>query len=250
MRFSAPAAWDSAGRLSRRRPGRGVTGPCATPDSIAFRGQTAIPEGDLAVGRRDRRRRRRSARGRLEARDQRPLRDEQVRVRHQYDVRDHRRQVASSSSTSASGRVLSDVKVVGPDKVSLELGARSRRSPDRQADRPGAGREGRRAHRLALPERGLLPRQGHGRHGSSAGRTRRRSPSTSTKAAASRSSGVEVVGNKALPTRQIVGAISTKPEGFFWWRNGEFDSDKYAEDLAQEHSRSCTRRTATSTCRS
>src|SRR6185503_14616306 len=32
---------------------------------------------------------------------------------------------------------------------------------------------------------------------------------------------------------QIVGAISTKPEGFFWWRNGEFDQDKYAEDLAK-----------------
>lgn len=46
-------------------------------------------------------------------------------------------------------------------------------------------------------------------------------------------SGVEVLGNKALSAKAIVGAISTKPEGFFWWRNGEFDSDKYAEDLAK-----------------
>jgi outer membrane protein insertion porin family len=46
-------------------------------------------------------------------------------------------------------------------------------------------------------------------------------------------SGIEVVGNKALSAGTIVGAISTKPEGFFWWRNGEFDSDKYAEDLAK-----------------
>ena len=45
--------------------------------------------------------------------------------------------------------------------------------------------------------------------------------------------GVEVEGNKALTDKEIVGAISTKPEGFFWWRNGEFDSDKYAEDLAK-----------------
>jgi len=45
--------------------------------------------------------------------------------------------------------------------------------------------------------------------------------------------GVEVEGNKALSDADIVGAITTKPEGFFWWRNGEFDSDKYAEDLAK-----------------
>src|SRR5262249_12014718 len=36
-----------------------------------------------------------------------------------------------------------------------------------------------------------------------------------------------------LTDKEIVGAISTKPEGFFWWRNGEFDQDKYAEDLAK-----------------
>ncbi len=46
-------------------------------------------------------------------------------------------------------------------------------------------------------------------------------------------SGVEVVGNKALSAKTIVSEISTKPEGFFWWRNGEFDSDKYAEDLGK-----------------
>jgi outer membrane protein insertion porin family len=46
-------------------------------------------------------------------------------------------------------------------------------------------------------------------------------------------SGVEIVGNKALTDKAVVGAIGTKPEGFFWWRNGEFDQDKYAEDLAK-----------------
>ncbi|HEX3866482.1 MAG TPA: POTRA domain-containing protein, partial [Gemmatimonadaceae bacterium] len=39
-------------------------------------------------------------------------------------------------------------------------------------------------------------------------------------------SGITILGNKALTNRQIVAAIGTKPEGFFWWRNGEFDSDK------------------------
>lgn len=46
-------------------------------------------------------------------------------------------------------------------------------------------------------------------------------------------SGVEFVGNKALPAGTIVHAIATKPEGFFWWRAGEFDSDKYNEDLSK-----------------
>ena len=46
-------------------------------------------------------------------------------------------------------------------------------------------------------------------------------------------SGVEIVGNHALSAKTIVKAISTKPEGFFWWRNGEFDQEKYAEDLSK-----------------
>lgn len=46
-------------------------------------------------------------------------------------------------------------------------------------------------------------------------------------------SGVEIVGNKALSDKTIVHAISTKPEGFFWWRNGDFDQDKYTEDISK-----------------
>lgn len=46
-------------------------------------------------------------------------------------------------------------------------------------------------------------------------------------------SGVEVEGNKALSDKAIVKAISTKPEGFFWWRKGEFDQEKYIEDLSK-----------------
>ncbi|HTE45396.1 MAG TPA: outer membrane protein assembly factor BamA, partial [Gemmatimonadaceae bacterium] len=46
-------------------------------------------------------------------------------------------------------------------------------------------------------------------------------------------SGVEVEGNKAITDKAIVSALATKPEGFFWWKNGEFDTDKYAEDLAK-----------------
>ena len=46
-------------------------------------------------------------------------------------------------------------------------------------------------------------------------------------------SGVEIRGNKALSSKEIVGSLATKPEGFFWWKNGEFDQEKYTEDLSR-----------------
>ncbi|HET7450317.1 MAG TPA: outer membrane protein assembly factor BamA [Gaiellaceae bacterium] len=44
-------------------------------------------------------------------------------------------------------------------------------------------------------------------------------------------SGVRVNGNRLVKSSQIVGAMKTKPEGFWWFRRGEFDEDKYAGDL-------------------
>ncbi|MCX5763473.1 MAG: outer membrane protein assembly factor BamA [Gemmatimonadetes bacterium] len=44
-------------------------------------------------------------------------------------------------------------------------------------------------------------------------------------------SGVKVTGNKKVPAAEIVSSLKTKPEGFWWWRGGEFDADKYAQDL-------------------
>jgi outer membrane protein insertion porin family len=46
-------------------------------------------------------------------------------------------------------------------------------------------------------------------------------------------SGLLIEGNKNVSDEAIVKSIETKPEGFFWWRKGEFDDDKYAGDLAQ-----------------
>ena len=46
-------------------------------------------------------------------------------------------------------------------------------------------------------------------------------------------SGVRINGNRVLSDRQIVGAMQTKPEGFLWFRKGEFDEDKYAGDVAE-----------------
>ena len=44
-------------------------------------------------------------------------------------------------------------------------------------------------------------------------------------------SGIGVNGNRAIPSGAIVSAMETKPEGFWFFRNGEFDDAVYAGDL-------------------
>ena len=46
-------------------------------------------------------------------------------------------------------------------------------------------------------------------------------------------SGIQVIGNKSLSANEIVGSLKTRPEGFWWFRKGEFDDDKYAGDLSE-----------------
>jgi outer membrane protein insertion porin family len=46
-------------------------------------------------------------------------------------------------------------------------------------------------------------------------------------------SGVQVDGNVAVADRTIVRGMRTKPEGFLWWRRGEFDDYDYAGDLTE-----------------
>ena len=46
-------------------------------------------------------------------------------------------------------------------------------------------------------------------------------------------SGVKVDGNDKVPDGEIVSSMLTKPEGFWWWRKGEFDDNKYAADLTE-----------------
>ncbi len=47
-------------------------------------------------------------------------------------------------------------------------------------------------------------------------------------------SGVRIEGNKRLGDRAIVSEMQTKPEGFWWWKKGEFDDDKYTSDLTEK----------------
>jgi outer membrane protein insertion porin family len=46
-------------------------------------------------------------------------------------------------------------------------------------------------------------------------------------------SGVKIDGNSKLSDREVVSSMQTKPEGFWWWEKGEFDDDKYAGDLTE-----------------
>ncbi len=46
-------------------------------------------------------------------------------------------------------------------------------------------------------------------------------------------SGLKVNGNKNVSAEDIAGAMESKPEGFYWFRKGEFDDSKYATDLQQ-----------------
>ncbi|PYP36558.1 MAG: outer membrane protein assembly factor BamA [Gemmatimonadetes bacterium] len=44
---------------------------------------------------------------------------------------------------------------------------------------------------------------------------------------------VELAGNTHLPTAELVDQMKTRPEGFWWFRSGEYDDEKVREDLQE-----------------
>lgn len=44
---------------------------------------------------------------------------------------------------------------------------------------------------------------------------------------------VTIEGNERIPTEDIVGAMATRPEGFWWFQGGSFDQDRYEGDLLE-----------------
>lgn len=46
-------------------------------------------------------------------------------------------------------------------------------------------------------------------------------------------SGVRIEGNHQLSDKEIARAMKTQPEGFFWFKRGEFDEDKFVGDLGE-----------------
>ena len=47
-------------------------------------------------------------------------------------------------------------------------------------------------------------------------------------------SGVKIEGNEALRDKTVVKAMATRPEGFMWWKKGELDNDKMAADVSEK----------------
>ena len=45
--------------------------------------------------------------------------------------------------------------------------------------------------------------------------------------------GIDIVGNTFVKEKQVVSSMKTKPEGFWWFRKGEFDEDKFVGDLGE-----------------
>lgn len=46
-------------------------------------------------------------------------------------------------------------------------------------------------------------------------------------------SGIDVLGNQLVKDGVIVSAMKTRPEGFWWFRKGEYNDDKYVGDLGE-----------------
>jgi outer membrane protein insertion porin family len=46
-------------------------------------------------------------------------------------------------------------------------------------------------------------------------------------------SGIDIVGNRRLAEKQVASAMKTRPEGFWFFRKGEYDDDKFVGDLGE-----------------
>ncbi len=224
-----------------------ATGPCATPDSVAFRGLSRIPEGDV-----------RSDIGIT------PKSTISGRI-----VTQALKNLYATNKFEANGTAVCEV-IGGKTRPGLQpdrapdpqrgVGRRRRQGvgvvgegpggpADRQADRPGAGRAGRPAHRLALPERGLLSSRKVAVDTVSDGAaTTLIFPST--RDADSRSRASQVDGNKARHRRKdIVRRDEHEARRVLLVAEGRVRPGQVREGPRRSRSRSCTRRTATSTCR-
>jgi outer membrane protein insertion porin family len=206
-----------------------ATGPCTQPDSVAFRGNDRIKDDEL--------------RSDIGIQPKTPISSRTITdavkklyATNQFDEVNSGIDVIDGKCVlyfqMKERRVLSDVKVVGPDKVSSgSVRDRVDLLIGKPVDPAQVARDIARIDSLYQAEGYYLAKVRVdtalvGDDGASltfhVDEGRRLAIS-----------GVEIVGNKAIPAGDIVHAISTKPEGFFWWRNGEFDSDKYNEDLSK-----------------
>jgi outer membrane protein insertion porin family len=206
-----------------------VTGPCATPDSVVFRGNQRISEpmlrGDAGI-----------APGTTLSSGVLTRAIKSLYATGQFE------DIGTSCTVAANGkailtldvkerRVLSEVDVTGPDHLSLSsVRDRVDLLVGRPVDPNQVARSAARIDSLYEAEgyplatvrvdttvvNGQVKLMFHVIEGSRLA-----------------VAGIDVAGNKALTDQLVVSSMQTKPEGFFWWRKGEYDADKLAGDLTQ-----------------
>ena len=208
-----------------------VTGPCATPDSVAFRGNKRISDallrGDAGI----------TPGAQLNFRTlQRAIK--QLYATNQFDEIS----VVCEPATIPAGKttlvfnvterpILGDVQVKGPERVSLNsVKDRVDLLIGRPVDPAQVTRSVARIDSLYESEGYYLARV--------------RVDTTIQDGQANLTfvvdegkrlaiSGVRIDGNQALSDKAVVKSMSIKPEGFLWWKQGEFDEDKFASDLTE-----------------
>jgi outer membrane protein insertion porin family len=206
-----------------------VTGPCATPDSVVFRGNQRISEtmlrGDAGIS---------PGVALSSGVLQRAIKN--LFATGQFD------DISTSCSIASTGKailafdvkerpVLSDVNVTGPDRVSISsVRDRVDLLVGRPVDPNQVARSVARIDSLYESEgyplatvrvdttvvNGQLKLMFHVSEGSRLA-----------------VSGIDVQGNRALSDKIVVASMETKPEGFWWWRKGEYDADKLAGDVTE-----------------
>jgi outer membrane protein insertion porin family len=205
-----------------------VTGTCATPDSVAFRGQSRINESELRADIGITPKTTISGRTLTKA-----IKD--LYATNQFDDVGQSCEIVAGKSVLVfhvkERRILNDVKVTGADKVSPSaVKDRVDLLNGKPIDPAQVVKDVARIDSLYQSEGYYLAKVSVDTISSGELTTLVFRVEEGRRLAVS---GVEIQGNKALTDKSIVGAIATKPEGFFWWKNGEFDQDKYAEDLAK-----------------
>ncbi|MDB4874151.1 MAG: outer membrane protein assembly complex, YaeT protein [Gemmatimonadetes bacterium] len=203
-------------------------GPCATPDSVAFRGQKTVTDDVLRAGVGIAPKS--TINGRITTR---AIRD--LYATNQFDDVHNSCEVVNGKSILVFNvrerRVLSDVKVQGADKVSPgSVKDRVDLLIGKPINPAQVAKDVARIDSLYQSEGYYLAKVKVDTIETGDATTLVFNVDEGRRLAIS---GVDIVGNKALSDKTIVSAIGTKPEGFFWWKNGEFDQDKYAEDISK-----------------
>jgi outer membrane protein insertion porin family len=209
--------------------GGAATGPCATPDSVAFRGLSRIPEGDV-----------RSDIG-IAPKSTINGRVVTQALKNLYATNNFESNATVTCEiiggksvlvfNLTERRILSEVSVVGASKVSPgDVKDRVDLLIGKPINPAQVARDVGRIDSLYQAEGYFLAKVTVD--------TVRDGPATTLVFRIDEGrrlaiSGVQVVGNRALTAKQIVGSMSTSPEGFFWWNKGEFDQDKFNEDISK-----------------